>query len=309
MLALSKPPSGSLATGLMDFSSSTSLAGLAEVIGAVQGAASRVGCSVYLAGALARDLRLAVGAGIDTGRKTEDIDFAVECADWATFERLAEELAVGGVRRTNPSILHKFRHPNGGEIDVIPFGGLEGPGHTLVWPPEGDRAMNLLGFADVLAATSAVRLPSGIEVQVATLPALALLKILAWEDRGRTQPGKDAPDLYLIGKHYLDAREPGVPEEEKGRLLEPHRFDEKLAGAELLGRDMAALGSPETRHALAGILEREADPDGPLALARALNRYDVDEALAFLAALRDGLHTRPPGPGKAGHQPREGSSS
>ena len=40
----------------MDLSAHTSLAGLAEAIAAVQAAASRVGCDIYVTGGLARDL-------------------------------------------------------------------------------------------------------------------------------------------------------------------------------------------------------------------------------------------------------------
>ncbi|MGH7339443.1 MAG: hypothetical protein ACREKH_03045 [Candidatus Rokuibacteriota bacterium] len=69
----------------MDFSANTSLIDRAEAIGSVQAAARRLGCAVYLTGAFARDLWLQFGAGIDIGRRTEDVDLAVECADWETF--------------------------------------------------------------------------------------------------------------------------------------------------------------------------------------------------------------------------------
>ena len=71
----------------MDLSKHTSLAGLAEAIAAVQAAASLIGCDIYVTGGLARDLWLEFGHGIDTGRKTEDVDFGIECADWRTFDK------------------------------------------------------------------------------------------------------------------------------------------------------------------------------------------------------------------------------
>lgn len=54
----------------MDLSAHTSLAGIAEAVAVVHGAASLMGCEVYVTGALARDLWLEFGHGIDTGRKT-----------------------------------------------------------------------------------------------------------------------------------------------------------------------------------------------------------------------------------------------
>lgn len=102
----------------MDLSANTSLAGIAEAVASVLAAASRAGCQVYVAGALARDLWLEFGHGIATGRRTADIDFAVQCADWATFDRLAQEL-VGMALRRNDRVQHRFRHSNGTEIDLI----------------------------------------------------------------------------------------------------------------------------------------------------------------------------------------------
>jgi predicted nucleotidyltransferase len=161
----------------MDLSRHTSLAGLAEAIGAVQEAARRLGLEVCVVGALARDLWLAFGAGIDTGRMTHDADFAAACIDWDTFDALAAELAGGGVER-DPRIAHRFHHPNGTLVDIIPFGGVERADRTLAWPPDGNPIMNLLGFAEVAATAVPVRLPGELEIRVVPLEALALLKLL-----------------------------------------------------------------------------------------------------------------------------------
>lgn len=273
----------------MDFSANTSLIDRAEAIGSVQAAARRLGCAVYLTGAFARDLWLLFGAGIDIGRRTEDVDLAVECADWETFEHLARDLAARGVERIDRRVLHKFRHPNGNEIDLIPFGGVESADRTLVWPPDGDRVMNLLGFAEVLASTIPVRLPGESEVRVVSPAGLGILKVFAWHERGAFQREKDAPDLHAIGKHYLRIRRPALPEEQEALLLERHGFEDQPAGGELLGRDMAALSSEPVQAAVERILERESDPDGALALARAMTPMNPEAGLAFVIALRVGF--------------------
>ena len=105
----------------MDLSGHTSLAGLAEAIAAVLDAASRLGCRIYVTGALARDLWLDFGHEIDTGRETHDVDFGIECADWQTFETLAQELDKRRLKR-DARMQHRFRHPNGTDLDLIPFG-------------------------------------------------------------------------------------------------------------------------------------------------------------------------------------------
>lgn len=128
----------------MDLSRHTSLAGLAEAITSIQAAAARLRLEVFVVGAQARDLWLAFGAGVDTGRKTNDVDFAVACADWDAFETVVGELAAGGIERVDPRVAHRFRHPNGTLVDVIPFGGVERADRTLAWPPDGDQVMTLL---------------------------------------------------------------------------------------------------------------------------------------------------------------------
>ena len=124
----------------MDFSKNTSLITLAEAIASVQSAADALGCPIFLAGALARDLWLTFGFEIDSGRRTEDVDLAVQCSDWDTCDDLAEALAERGVERVQGT-QHKFRHPNGREIDLIPFGGVEKIDRTVAWPPDGNPEM------------------------------------------------------------------------------------------------------------------------------------------------------------------------
>jgi len=273
----------------MDLSAHTSLVGLAEAIAAVQAAATAVGCDIYVTGGLARDLWLEFGHRIDTGRRTEDVDFGMECLDWQTFDRLARELEARQLRRDG-RVQHRFRHPNGTEIDVIPFGGVEDSDRTIAWPPDGNPVMNLVGFTEVAGSTVNVVLPGKVTVRVVSLPALALLKLIAWEDRrGGSARDKDALDLVIIAEHYLEVREPRLPVENEAQLIERHEYEGKLASAELLGSDMAVFGSDAVREAVRLILNREANPDGSLFLARIVSSYDPVAAVEFVRALRAGF--------------------
>ncbi len=273
----------------MDLSRHTSLAGLAEAIKAVEEAASHVGSELYVTGGMARVLWLEFGYGIDTGRTTEDVDFAVECADWPTFEDLAQELELRKLVR-DERVQHRFRHPNGTEIDVLPFGGVENTNRTLAWPPDGNPVMNLVGFAEVADSTARFELPNNISVRVVTPAALAVLKLLAWEDRrGGPAGDKDAQDLIVIGEHYLEVREPPLSTGSEAELLERNRFENRFASAELLGSDMARFDSVEVRQSVVKILKREADPEGPLALARIVSSYEPIAAVRFIRALLKGF--------------------
>jgi len=273
----------------MDLSVHTSLAGLAEAIAAAKAAASRVGCNLYVTGGLARDLWLEFGHGFDTGRRTEDVDFGVECADWETFEKLAQELETVQLRRDR-RIQHRFRHPNGTEVDLIPFGGVEKPDRTIAWPPEGNPVMNLVGFAEVARSTVCFLLPGKVNVSVVTLPALAVLKLIAWQDRqGGSAGSKDAHDFFVISRFYIRARTPALSAEEAAVLLERNQFEEKLASAELLGSDMARFGSQADRELVGRILENEADPDGPLVLAGIISPYEPVTEVRVIRALHAGF--------------------
>jgi predicted nucleotidyltransferase len=275
----------------MDLSKRTELTWLGETVEVVMTVSSGLACPVFLTGALARVLWLVFGFDIDTGRRTEDVDFAVQCTDWETFEALARALYDRGLQRVGDS-QHKFLHNNGTEIDLIPFGGVEQPDRTLAWPPEGDRVMNLMGFAEVAAETTLMLLPGEVEVPVICQHALALLKLLAWEDRRVRAVHKDAADLFILGRTYLDTRVPPVPPEEEAEVLERCDFETELAGAHLLGTDMAALGSEELMSAVRQILERETNKGRPLSLDYAIFRemrlYEIDLAVHFLSALAAG---------------------
>lgn len=273
----------------MDLSRHTSLAGFAEVVASVNAAASLIGCDLYVTGGLARDLWLAFGHNIDTGRRTEDIDFAFECADWLTFEDLARELEARKLIR-DERVQHRFKHPNGTEIDVLPFGGVETSDRTLAWPPDGNPVMNLMGFAEVADSTAPFELPGNVSVRVATLSALAVLKLLAWEDRrGGPAGDKDAHDLIVISEHYLGVRQPPLSTECEAALLERNRFETRFASAELLGSDMARFDSDAVRQAVVKILQREADPEGPLALARIVSNYEPVTEVQLFRALHRGF--------------------
>ncbi len=274
----------------MDLSAHTSLAKLAEAVAAIQAAASLSGSEIYMTGALARDLWLEFGHEIDTGRKTQDVDFGIACDSWQTFDRIALDLESQGLHRDKRK-QHKFWHPNGTEIDLIPFGGIEGPDRTIAWPPDGNTVMNLAGFKEVAKLTVGFVLPGDITVQVVSLPALAVLKLLAWEDRRRGPArDKDADDLVVIGKHYLEVRDPRLSIELEAELIERNEYNDMFASAELLGLDMAVFGSDAVQGAINRILDREADPEGPLHLARIVSSYDPLTAVGFVRALRAGFY-------------------
>jgi predicted nucleotidyltransferase len=72
-----------------------------------------------------------------------------------------------------------------------------------------------------------------------------LLKLPAWSDRWR-ETDKDAADIYRLLTAYADAGNTERLYEQEMELLGAVGYDMELAGAELLGRDVAQLCSPPT---------------------------------------------------------------
>ncbi len=122
-------------------------------------------------------------------------------------------------------------------IDVIPFGGVERPDRTIVWPD--DHMMNVLGFAEALASAVHVLLPRHVEVPVASLPAQSILNLVAWRDR-RWDNRKDAVDLRSILMAYHHGPYQDELYDSHLHLLERHEFDPAAAGAERIGNEASA---------------------------------------------------------------------
>ena len=93
-------------------------------------------------------------------------------------------------------------------------------------------------------------------MRVASIPGLTILKLVAWSDRG-LETDKDAADIYRLLTVYADAGNTDRLYENEMNLLEAVGFDMQLAGAELLGRDVAHLCSPSARAVIRSGLESE----------------------------------------------------
>lgn len=186
---------------LLDFSRKAELGFLSDLVVAIADAADRV--PFMLAGATARDLLLFHAHGIDTERQTKDVDFALLVETWDQYLDLRQQLLASGQFSSPVPALHKLQFRTSLEVDLIPFGGVERSDRTIEWPPDGSFVMVTFGFQEALRASIRVRLPRNVEISVPSLPALAVLKLLAWTARRYTEPGKDAPDFRIILRKYL----------------------------------------------------------------------------------------------------------
>lgn len=198
-----------------------------------------------LVGATARDLLLFhVHGGPQPSRRTRDIDFAVTVDSWEAFEAVRNALLAQD--NFNPSkVQHRLLYSSltvpEVEVDIIPFGGVASPEEMITWPPELDTAMNVAGFEEALSTSVWISVTEALVIPVVSLPGLAVLKLFAWSDR---RWDGDATDVRQVIRLYADAGNEDRLYDSP--LAEEFDFDLGLAGAKLLGTDVAALCRPAT---------------------------------------------------------------
>jgi predicted nucleotidyltransferase len=277
---------------LFDLSAKPELQPLADVVRPLQAQAARLDAQLFLMGAAARDVMLLHAYGIDTKRKTEDMDFGVMVSDWATFETLRESLiASGEFKAVSNDATHKLWHRSGRPLDIVPFGGVERADRKLAWPPDEHTVFDCFGMREAMASGHEVRLPGGTSIRVASVSALALLKITAWQDRKLTHPGRDAGDLMLYLGHYLDCDIYDHAARHYPDVFDAPDFEHEVAGARILGRDLRQLLDEAATERVLAILQPEADEQGQRLLAQQ-SRVETSRAVRMIAGLCEGLrHT------------------
>ncbi len=214
---------------------------LVGILRAVEAATRELCIDYFVGGATARDLILTHVFGKDTGRATRDVDLGIGIDDWERLGLLKEGLVRGGGFIENPKLparlIYRAKEDALGiPVDLLPFGGVQGADATIAWPPDMDVVMNVAGFREASSSALSVEVSAGLLVPVASLPSLAVLKLLAWRDR-HLETAKDATDFLLIARHYHAAGQTDRLYETETALLQATDFDPELAGAMLLGKD------------------------------------------------------------------------
>lgn len=122
---------------------------------------------------------------------------------------------------------------------------------------------------------------------------MAILKLIAWNERRDELPEKDTADLALLLRNYGEAGNEERLYSTHTDWLQAEGFDLERAGARLLGYDMAEIMNDRTKKAILNILEREADPGKSdrliTGIAKELPGRDYERGATFLRCLREGI--------------------
>lgn len=221
--------------------------------------------SYFVIGATARDLLMTHVFGIDSGRETRDVDFAIALADWSQFERIKHDFVQTGDFVTAAAEAHRLyyaqdQHQFAYPIDLIPFGKIESEGNRIAWPPDMNIVMNVAGYGEALASAIPIDLGEGLTIPVVSIAALAALKLLAWDERG-LEDNKDALDLMFLLKNFHHAGNIDRLYGDAFSLVQSNDFKIDLAGAALLGHDIKRILRPSTKQALLNVLASPAKRD------------------------------------------------
>ena len=251
---------------------------------------SDLGIPFFVVGATARDMVLWYGFGIRPGRATHDIDIGVSVSSWEQYDQLRNALTRTGHFQPEGD-MQRMSFEGRFKVDVLPFGQIVDENKKISWRPHGDAELNLLGFDEAYDNAISVRISSDpiVEIKIASAVGLVLLKIFAWDDR--RPRSKDAIDLGILMRSYMQIGNEMRLFEEHDDLLNSDNFDYDVAGAHILGRDLAQICEAETRLKVLSILDRELSTEGdlPLVVQSAGSSPQIDRTLEFWQAIRQEL--------------------
>ena len=253
-----------------------------------------LGLQVFIVGAKVRDFLLQYAYDLPVHRVTNDIDFAIVVESWDEFIKLQNDLIDDREFKPHATMRQRLVYQTGLLVDLVPFGDLEEVSGQISWPPDFSTVMSTVGFREAYDSSIEVRFADDLIVRVASLAGLALMKIVAWDDR---RFERDAEDLGLIMRNYLDAGNQDRIYSEHGDCLDllTEEFDYDKASARILGRDIGRLLTDTSRMIVERVLSEEMDQYGADALAMAMvrnktNYYgEYNTAIAMLVELRAGV--------------------
>ena len=122
------------------------------------------------------------------------------------------------------------------EVDILPFGGIE-IDQEVQLTGTGLTSIKVNGFLEVYqSGTAEMKMATGHSFKVATLPAIVLLKLIAYDDRPEMR-FKDARDFANIIRHYFDLQADLIYEQHSD-IFDGMEMSEEEISALVIGREV-----------------------------------------------------------------------
>jgi predicted nucleotidyltransferase len=213
------------------------------------------GISFFVIGATARDIIMELHDE-SSGRLTHDLDIAITINDWEQYKQIEDGIENLLNFTKDPGQKQRFKYLDKFDLDIVPFGDIMKEDNKIFWPPDQEFAMTVLGFSAVNDAALKVSIDGDIEIQIASLAGIFLLKIVAWGDRNH-KTNKDAEDMAFILQNYLEIHRDELVEYFEEIYTEDHTI--LKGGATLLGIQLNDVleNYPEAKQSIKEILTAE----------------------------------------------------
>lgn len=217
---------------------------LKPVLDTIEQAMGTLGVDYYLIGALARDIwyqRSQINS-----RATRDVDFAVLVGSEQEYEAVKNHLIENKNYVPLRGNAYVLISPEKYQIDLLPFGEIASSGSILL-EGQGMTKISVAGMQEVYErGTEKVEFQTGNTFKAATIAGIALLKLIAYDDRPEARQ-KDAKDIGNILLHYFDMHTEMIYENHLDLFADHDQIDSNQQweltdiGAIVLGREMALI--------------------------------------------------------------------
>ena len=252
------------------------------------------GLNFYVIGATARDIIMAL-QGERSGRATLDLDIAFAISSWKRFKEVEARLLLHPDIQKDHKQIQRFLYKEMLKFDIVPFGEIMQKDDKIYWPPDETVAMSVLGFEEAKNDTLVVKIDEELEIEVASLRGIFLLKLFAWRDRNQLH-NRDADDIAFIIENYLAINQERAVNDHYEQIYLNSDFNIKSAGSRLLGIDVSGIihNASDIYYKIEELLVTEISSAEESRLINQIletNRsFSYDEALtcleSFLAGLR-----------------------
>lgn len=211
--------------------------------------------SFFVIGATARDIIMELH-NESSGRLTHDLDIAITVNNWEQYKTMESEIAKLPNFTKDPDQKQRFKYLGKFDLDIVPYGDIMKEDNKIFWPPDEEFAMSVLGFSAVNDAALKVSIDEDIEIQIASLTGIFILKVVAWRDRHH-KTNKDADDMAFILQNYLEIHRDESLEYFEEIYTEDHTI--LKGGATLLGKQLNEVlnNHPEAKQSITEILTTE----------------------------------------------------
>ncbi|WP_127133031.1 hypothetical protein [Pseudoflavitalea rhizosphaerae] len=160
------------------------------------------GIDFFIAGAIARDIRLSINPEMKAIRRTKDVDIALMVTDEHEFYKMKEALLATGNFTDHSTEAIKLFYKQSIELDLLPFGEIENHvRETRLYKPRL-FVMDMPGFSEIMPYVDTVDIDGGLDCKVCTLEGLVLLKLIANDNNSSRV--KDITDIEHIVSVYFE---------------------------------------------------------------------------------------------------------